>query len=1059
MENSETALNDVRLIHVVLYNTTMQYTTGRIEYLNLFGTSTLSTNNATILSLIAEDNSSVHLYKSRLAIIFSRHNSSILIENTSVIFGIRLLDNSSILAVNSSIWPELMFINETISIDNLIYGYLESIQIRNTWNLTVIDSYVYGWDILSYNSNITVSNSYIFWLYGFYSSRIDVQNSRVMVLRLTHTSVGKVKLASIYQCIISMNSTLAFSKSNIYLLYGLGNAKISGSKSTVSQAVAFMNTSMSLSEISEMTIAPFDYSNVSISSSSITLWLELYDIKMTDFATFQSGFYTTLTTEDIGIDGLTWNLKVDYSKIAWTTVFINSTVKIQNSKLQMLGALSSNFTLLDSIVIDFLGVYSSNLTLNNCVSANITSIMNSEGTITESSFSLLAVYKSNVTLRNSIATIVLFFDSGHVSFKLQPGFYEKTSLSNFGSYEDPNLIINIENTSVSGWMLLLMGNATGSISDSSLISVGTFDYSYLSVTRTFIYGYLEAFGSSEIFVSDSYISRLYLQLIKTQLSISMSDTDIDSFYIDKNVKVGIENCTLKSIYIDAYYTNITIQNTSIVSELNLNSGVLNIINSSISHISTKQVELSISESTISTLSIIDSLSEIYSSTIKTLTPSGTSIVEIDDSSIGVHFDLVNAQTSISSTTPMEEQDFVIINGLSVIQATSTDILSWSFSAHGFTNMTITSSNISVLAVHDFAHVEIADSYVTSLKVRDRSTVKSEDSIVGIELVFKNDYADVTLTTGMIQQFLYSPQLQVGYQIELINSGIYEVNITDIGSTLNFDKNEIYVLYGVAGSSIFLSRSDIFFALLGPSTSLQAENSDIRFIIPSQSNLVEVYNSRAGLTAIFMNEKMEVRYESGYKDFYDVQSRNLDWKYHIEDTLIYDWRLIALASSQINVSNTHILLAYADGNSRILMFDCLLEVPPIVDDLGEIAIYWTLKVHVIHDFLDAENALVSILRENNIITESRTDNKGLTVFVLPQAVIRSNERIDLGHYTIKASYGGSEILKDIYLWKSMEIQLYMFSVFSIALIAVSAIVIASLLVMITKSRKNEKQPFF
>ncbi|RLE76056.1 MAG: hypothetical protein DRZ80_01740, partial [Thermoprotei archaeon] len=173
--NAQLNLKNVTQQEIKLYGSNVTIADSLIYYVLATNDSIVTINKSRILSIIALSSTKIMVRFSRVAIIYCRDYSKIILNNVTITFGLRIYDHSKVIAYGSEIWPELILVNVEEQFSNLPYGSVTKFSIAREWNLTIINSYITGWDLLCYNANVTVENSYIFWLFGYYASRIDVR--------------------------------------------------------------------------------------------------------------------------------------------------------------------------------------------------------------------------------------------------------------------------------------------------------------------------------------------------------------------------------------------------------------------------------------------------------------------------------------------------------------------------------------------------------------------------------------------------------------------------------------------------------------------------------------------------------------------------------------------------------------------------------------------------------------------------------------------------------------------------------------------------------------------
>ena len=1028
-------------------------------YLSAYNISEVFIENSRIVTLEAFDEAMVNITSSRLALIYARNETLFKLKNVTTTFGLRIFDSACIIAIESFIWPELVFINKELTIKNLLTGFVEKLSIKHEWNITIINSVVLGWDILSYDSILAVHNSTIFWLFAYYESDILVNASNIVILRLTHKSHGKVKNSEITQAIISGFSSLIVTKSRLSFIIGLGMGGIKAREIVFSQAVAFMNSSMEFERVSGGIIAPLDQSNVRISESEFNIWLEIYDVNITEPVSFGSGYYSQLSETQLHIPGVKWKLDVRNSKVTWTLVVVNSTAVVENSQLTLMGGISSNVTIRNTLVVDFLGIYDSKTEIKNVLAANISSMVNTVGEIADSSFGVLTLYKSNIVIRNSRMILAPVFDSGSARLKLEPGYYENATLSTFGEISSDQIYVKLEKSWIIAWDFIVLGNASVTLYDSNLLTVAAFEKANLYVENSLVYGYLEFFDTSNIIVTESIIGRLYLSVMMSHLEINVPQKEIDMLeIISREGRLLLSDCYIYSIYIDALRSEIMIHETPIIGDITAQASEVDIISSKISGILTVSGStIKIDNSDISKISVRNSEANITNSKIGTMSVGSLSQVFVRESSVGLRLILSNVEANIRDLSPVYAKEAVIIGPTSLILLNATDITKWDFVFLGHSNVSIINSILATVISSDFSVVNINDSEVTSLVARRFTNIRVSGSKIGIDLRTYQEDVKLSLRQGFVVEQEISFNYGIGYSYHITESSINQINITAIASELQLDHTDAYIIIGDYASSITMLYTDALFVLLGHGSNITTYYSQVRFLFPYQTNMIKIRHTKVGLATMYFNYNETIMLKSGEIEHYTIRNDMLNWNIFVENATIYDWRIIAVGASRITVINTGIFMAYADGASLINMVNSTMEGPPVAEMKSEIRVYWSLTVQVIRDFAPLVNVNVTVFDENGTLVDiSKTNENGEARFMLPQAVIREDKRINLGHYLVKVKYEWSEATQRIYLWKAMKIRIYLIGPISIAVIILVAGVLVFLVWQIIRSiRRAEK----
>ncbi len=1057
IENNSSLINESSVKYIETINSSLEVTRSHVVearlftsgsnishvlcyYIYAFGKTNITINSSRILSIIAMDNSNITVTSTRFALMYARDQSEISLINVTNTFGIRLFDLSRVHAFNSTIWPELILINESYTVSDLSFGYIEKQSISNGWSLIIDESYVLGWDVLAYSSNVTVIKSSIFWLFAFYETRISVINSDIGFLRLTDNSTARVKLSSISQVIASQFSEAYLYKTMIGVAIGLGSSKITIASSIINQVVGFMNSSIDIEDVIGGIVAPLDSSKITIKRSKCSLWLEIYDKEFSKPLSFVNKFYDTLSSSDLGLGSTAWSLNVESALISWVLVFTNSSVTLKDSFLYILEGIQSEIDIMNTKIINFMGYYQSNISMSNVVSANITVIISSNAEISDSSFGLLSLYHSKVNLSSTISMISIILDNGESNLHLYTGIFNDKALSDFGSISDDSLEVRFDNTSVLGWYVLTLGKAKLELSRSNLISVGAFENSQITITKSFMYGYLEIFDNAEMKVSDSIIHYLYLSIFNHDLTISKVKEQIDYLNIKAGFSLELLNVKVSGIDIDAYLTKLAIVDTSIMHRVSVSNGVVYLAGAKISNLKALLSIITISDSKIGELKASSSGVIISNSVIGNIIPLTHSEILAKNSNIGVTITMYRDNGEYRSLKPIEDYSGEINGENWNIELIETSITKYMFMIQGFSNVTIRDSRVSKIAVKQFASLAIVNTTSNSIMVTDESRIVSRSSTIGLDLRYFMDIFQLNISEGYYREASITGHNAFRFDITFISTRVTSINITMVASTASIINSKLTFIIIDYASECSITNSYILYMLLGLGSSIISTHSELRIIVPFQSNRLFLSSVKIGLTKVVFNSNASIKLPSGDYDEWKYSDNHLGWSLTMIGSTLYDWRIMAISKSLVNVTDTHVLVAYADGESRLFVKDCLLEMPPVADDYAEIQVLWSLKVHVVRDFQSIKNAKIEILNSNGtLVSQAYSDENGSAIFILPQAIVTRDKRIDLGHYKIIASYEFSKASQDIYLWHEMEVQIYLMGYLTI--IGVSAVIVA------------------
>ena len=1051
--NSDLIVNNMVCRDIKLWNSSAEMNNVETYHTIITGEARVTMINAIDVLLEIFDETILELRDSRLGIVFAWNSSSIYLYNTSISYAIRIQNRVTLYAESSSIWPELVFRNENITIIGLVAGYLEYLELNNTWSIIIRNSVVIGWDVISYNSQISVINSQIYWFFGYSSSLISVEKSYIGLLRVTHKSTCRAELSFITEVVVSGSSIAEILKSTVNSVLALGNASIKLALVKSSQVIAFMNSSIDVERSIIDALAPFDYSRVHAMNSIVGLWLELYDVRGVGFE-LKAGHYASLTEEDIGVENVSWELLIENSDVTWYLITVNSSVTITNSQLMIFAAMDSNVTIGYSLVVDILQLIGSRFEMFRVTGTNYTLIVNSLGTIMNCSFANLEIWNSRIIINNSRFVLTLFFSSGDLELTLRPSYYGKAILN----YTTPSesIVLDITSSWVINWMVLAIGNANVSLVNSSLMTIGAAEKASINVRDSIVYGYLEVFPEAHAFVENSLIGRLYLVVEGESISLEVPSRNISVLELNASSYLFMRNTYLYSIYLEATLSSIRISNTPLIGEAKL--VLSNLIADSIiaEKLSATNTELEVLDSRINSLRLRASAATIENSSISFLTIDYFSATIARNSRIGLNMVFRNTEVRVENL--IGGQNFVnesINGGIWSIRLENTIVTNYSVTLRGFSNATITNSELKRVSCHEFSTAKISLSKVTVIAPREVALVDVYQSIVGLDLLFRNTFASISVPYNESLMVIRAHSV-ISYTVTLRDSKVLRMNVTAITSEIDISESDVYVLFASHASSISLDSSSIILALLEASSNLLASDSEIRLLVLSQFNTVELKHSSVGITLLLMGRKERLRLPSGAYPSIILLDNATGWIVKLLDSEIIDWRIIAIQGSEVIVENSHVLLAYAEALSRIKLINCLIELPPIVDMLGRVEIYWTLRVITLRDLVPARGINVTIFDENGrLIAHALTNEEGVAEFLLTQAIITEEMRIDLGTYIIQVGHGFLRVTRKIYLWKTMEIRIYLIGPITILISAVTAALLVIIIKTVLKVLREKK----
>ena len=1001
--------------------------------------SNVSVFNSTIVTMIILDTSEYNATKTRIAVLDCKDNSSVYLTNTDVLYWLRIYDNATVSAEGGKIWVGLVFDNKKSEIAGLSTGIIDHKTIVSDWNITLRNVKVIGWDIIAYDSNITVDDSSLGWVYLFYNSNMELNDVSALLLRATHNSHVVAHTAVINNAYISGNADASISNTYIDSLYALGRSNVDISNSTFSIIAGMgVDAKIKIDKSYGGYVAAIENVSINTYSSKFTLYLSFSDIKYT-FSKYYPRYYTLWNSSNVFGFSTNWKVEAQSSWISWALDFENSNITVTSSFLSDLYAMNSNVTIIDTKVVEFFVAYGSKVQLKSSGIYGIDLIWDTEINIESAVAPALYLVDSKLVSKDSLVGIILYLMDGTHNGTLEPGYYYNASLDDFFNTSS-KIEIRLINSSVYGWVVFgvgISGVVNISVRDSKLLGVGAAYNASLDVEDTFVYGYTEimygVYGKPKITL-ENVATRLYVFLQEVEEGLVLNGIDKIEWNYDGQLldNVVLNNVTIFEMNLDAYYSNVVV-NKSVIEDLNIEVSNLTVRNSKISTLSTYEANCSISESNISTFYDTASTIAIVQSEINRFRPIGSNVI-INNSSLGLDIALTFSGLHVWNLTPKYFSDAELYIDIPVPAYGSlrdVKIKGWFITLGEFSYAVIEDSKILCVSLSGHnSFLEVKSSNVDSV-VLAGGGFEANGSEIGLEIHAE----DIVANIRNIRKITYNEtdsQTLFGnnpiWNVKMINTKITGVNITSEASKITINDSDVD--YGIFDTSIVNINNVKAISIISRIiTSTTIKNSWARLVNVGIGGSMQVMNSKVGLVDMYIYGNVEATPNKS-KD-QEIHNKQSGSHLYIMGSEIFDWSILAGYVSNVTVRNSKVFTASADGIAKLWLIDVYLEYPIEAYDLGEIHVVFSVEVNVIYDFMKPNKASIKIEGENTSIEATAED--GYYKTMLHQAIVRSYERIDLGDYKITASVGIFSSTKQIYVWKSLKVKIYIYGPITMGLV--------------------------
>ncbi len=1063
-DSSNGTVNSSEIIVLHLEDSQANISSSRIESIYTIGSSNISVYNSTIVEAKITGGSYLLMDRCRSAVVDIEDKSQITVKKTQILYWLRVYDQASIVALDSTIWFGLVYKYEEVLIRGLESGNISHmvLSIDNGWTIELTNVYVLNWDVIAYSSIITVEYSQLGWIMLFYDSGLEMRYSQAILLRATHSSLVNIEMSTINAVYASGKSRMNADRSYIGMIYILGEANVYLSN-VVFDIVAGMGSSAE-AEISSSyggVVAGISGIRIHISNSVATVYMAITeeDLVLRDLA---PQYISAWSSETLGIEG-DWQIGIVDSHISWALDLSLGSFTIEDSLLSQLFISNATATIRNTLVSDLMGVYGSKLKVYSSKLSSITIIWGSEATFYETTALYAYIIESNTTMVESTVNIVLGFLEGNYELKLRPGYYENTSIDQFINASSP-IKLRLLNTSVVGWYVVglgISGHVGLRIVDSQIISAGIAYNGTLIIDHSEIYGYSQVYlqrGMNTSLIMNNSATRLYLILSRIEETVNVSN--VGSFEpitteITKSIK--IINTTVIEASIEVSSTDINIWSSK-VDELRLRGSEASIENSKVESILATGTKLSIASSNIRTAQLISCETTISDTRIENLMLYSTEFL-IENSEVGLSLYAAFIDLTVSGLQPISIDTAEVPRDLPLLAEgliVNTDIVKWHIIVGEFAEINISDSQISRIDMTSYtSSISIKNSIVASLHMGYGGRINISYSYVGIDFdIVSLGLAIRNLRQGW-SQHLITEDITGGkapWNISIVSSRITMLNVTIHGAFVNLENINASIVLVNASSEVSISNTDAISLLVGGPSNLDVFRSFIRLINPGYGTNLNIYNSTAGIVDTYIYGQVVLEGLSSVPK--TCHSRQMGYSIYASSSKLVDWTILAAMFSNVTIMNSHIFALGTDGFAKIYLIDTMFEYPIYAEFLSEIHILYTLTIEVTYDFAAPEKAKIEIIGWKTYELEAP---KGKCSILLYHGIVREYERKDLGQYTIKAFVGGYSATKTIYLWKTLRVKIEIYGPLSISIfVAIIALVAIGIWKLVRKRIQKSRQ---
>ncbi|NIQ06890.1 MAG: hypothetical protein GWO20_14530, partial [Candidatus Korarchaeota archaeon] len=334
--------------------------------------------------------------------------------------------------------------------------------------------------------------------------------------------------------------------------------------------------------------------------------------------------------------------------------------------------------------------------------------------------------------------------------------------------------------------------------------------------------------------------------------------------------------------------------------------------------------------------------------------------------------------------------------------------------------------------------------------RINSTV--EDTELGLSLTYERVAREIQTITAATFELTEETGAHVsfGWALSVSNSKVEEVNLTATNANLTLSSGRIMDFLAWTFSEIAIENSRVNRTSV-QNAHLTANDATLRMTTPGMNTDIQLTDSRCGLSAIYWSQHGEVDLPTGSS--FSWENPRIGTHIEIADSEIYDWALAAMGGSNLTLRDEHLLVVEGYQLSNVRLLDPLLETPPRVEDLSRVTVLRSLTIQVMYDFRHPGSAKITVLRGSDTIVQVDA-TEGRYETVLPQVVVTSSERRDMGDYTIQATVGGFSGRASLYLYEDTSITVWVFGPLTWSLIGMVVVLVAFFVYWIYKKQRRK-----
>jgi len=1038
--------------NVIIYNSTMFHADFRFD-------SYVEIQYSDIYEIVTFENSRTLLKNSSVLMLTMYNSSQAELIGSSISYLLRQYDETYVtLKENSTATPQLTFKNVNVTIRDLPVGFISSQTFKFesfNWALKVENSVIEFWDINAYGASLTIENAYIYWILAYYNSIINIKSSVVYVIKATHDS--KIYAENILNLVTfaSSNACVEIKDSMIVLqLAFLESSEGFLSNIVFGEILAMGNAKVKVSKSIGNDIAVLENSEVTVDDTKSQLWIYVEDTDLSDITiSLRNGFINSWSLSDLS-QKFPMKISVKNSLISWLLLFWNSSTRVSNSEVNLLAFLQCDKPIIvtDTVVADLAYFYDVNASVENVTFSNITTVINTTFLGEKSKFFVFFMWNSSIRIKSSfLAPGIVLEDSNGVLKNFRP-YRGDFKIGDYFSIDTRELDFEILNSSIIGLIFNLFGRANLTVENSAFDGIVLFENSSTTVKDS-VLGAIYSFNYSRTIVKNSSIDEIWFYIKRYHGSLTKFAKDISYLHLNYgSSEIELINSNVSKWSVTAFSSTLRISNS--LNSLEIISSNVILENSSISKLSVTESQIEILKSKVSSLTLsYYSKATITNSSISFLRYDSSIKAEIEQSNIGLYLRLLNVHGKIV-LGPVNR-----FNGsMKIIPADITfkevNITNFFLYVGGFSYLSIEYSKIHIVSISGKSTVMISSSTIDSLTINDQSIVSIMDSEIGLELLFRDVYSsdEIKVPSGDIFSE-YQISIPFQWSIKFSSSTVDWINITILGSNKFALSSKILYLI-VFGGDVKLEDSRVGLASFYFSK-LTIKDCGIGYALFEGAS-VEISSTNLGIVKmvlgsfVYSEEKMR---KVTFDEILDLENGNT---LILLDSLITDYSYVLLFNSTLIANNSRLGILEARDSSYALLINSTLEMVPYVEAFAVIEIYWYLTIKVTKDFMPANSANVTIYRNSTAVAKGFTNKDGKISFLLPQAKITADKRLDLGKYKVIAEANGLKGEKEVYLYNTLTVEIFLISPWLLILIVLTIAAIIIFVFQEIQKRKSRRK---